>query len=328
MRLVLANHSSYPRVGDTPRLQRLRRAYASRETGKIDDATFEEVVRDYVGEVIAEQESAGLDVVTDGIVHWYDLISHPASRLDGVTINGIVRFFDTNTYVRQPEVNTTPKGTFGLAGDYAKAKPQAVKELKAIVPGPYTLARHSILKGNGDLSHTAMAYADALASEIDALAKAGATIVQIEEPSLLKFPDDAEMVRNLLTRALADKGSVTISLATYFGDATTIFGELLNMPVDMLALDLVYGPRLVDTIVHEGADRPVALGAIDGRNTKLDDTAEVARTVDRVVDALDKRGVPEVHLQPSCGLEFLPRDRAQRKLERMREIRDKVGAKT
>jgi methionine synthase II (cobalamin-independent) len=96
------------------------------------------------------------------------------------------------------------------------------------------------------------------------------------------------------------------------------------MPVDMIALDLVYGPSLVDTIIHEGADKPLALGLIDGRNTKLDDTNDIATTLGRIVDALDARGVPEVHLQPSCGLEFLPRDRAKRKLERMREIRDAV----
>jgi methionine synthase II (cobalamin-independent) len=81
-------------------------------------------------------------------------------------------------------------------------------------------------------------------------------------------------------------------------------------------------------IVHEGADRPIALGAIDGRNTKLDDTKVVAQSVDRVMEALDSRGVAEVHLQPSCGLEFLPRDRAKRKLERMREIADTVTKAT
>jgi methionine synthase II (cobalamin-independent) len=43
------------------------------------------------------------------------------------------------------------------------------------------------------------------------------------------------------------------------------------------------------------------------------------------MDALGSRGVDEVHLQPSCGLEFLPRDRAKRKLERMREIRDAIS---
>jgi 5-methyltetrahydropteroyltriglutamate--homocysteine methyltransferase len=312
-------------VGDDADAQRLRRAYARRETGKLTDAEFEEIVRGYVAEVIGEQEAAGLDLVTDGLVYWYDLMAHPASRLDGIEINGLVRFFDTNTYVRQPEVNGKPTGTFGLAPEFAAAKSVATKELKAIVTGPYTLARHSISKSNGDLSSLALAYAEALGAELEALDKAGATYVQIDEPSLLKFPGDAELVRNVLLRAVASKGNLKIGLSTYFGDATTIYGEFLNMPADVLAFDLHYGPGLVDTIVQQGSDRPIALGAIDGRNTKLDDTETVARQVDTIMQALGSRGVDEVHLQPSCGLEFLPRDRAKRKLERMTEIREAIS---
>lgn len=325
MKLILANHSSYPRVGDDAKAQRLRRAYARRETGKVTDDEYAEIVSGYVAEVIGEQEDAGLDLVTDGLVHWYDLMAHPASRLDGVQINGLVRFFDTNTYVRQPEVVGKIGGTFGLAAEYERAKAASSRDVKAIVTGPYTLARHSISKTNGDLSSLALAYADAVGAEIEALGKAGAGVVQIEEPSLLKFPEDAEMVRNVLMRAVASKGNLTISLATYFGDATTLYGELMKMPADMIAVDLQYGPGLVDTIIQHGADRPIALGAIDGRNTKLDDIDTVARDVGRVMDALDSRGVEEVHLQPSCGLEFLPRDRAKRKLERMREISDAIS---
>ena len=325
MRLVLANHSSYPRVGEGADAQRLRRAYARSETGRMNDEQYEEVVRDYVAEVIREQEDAGVELVTDGLVYWYDLIAHPASRLEGVSINGIVRFFDTNTYVRQPEISGQVKGDFGLAPEYERAKSTASADLKAVVPGPYTLARHSIIKSNGNLSSLALQYAEALAATLEALAGAGARYVQIDEPSLLKFPDDAEMVRNVLKRAVASKGDLVISLATYFGDATSIYGELLKMPCDMLAVDLQYGPGLVETIVQHGSDRPIALGAVDGRNTKLDDTQTVAQAVDRVMEALGSRGVGEVHLQPSCGLEFLPRDRAKRKLERMSQIKDAIS---
>ena len=328
MRLVLANHSSYPRVGDAPGQQRLRRAYAGLDTGRVSPEELDAAERSYVAEVIKEQEDAGLDLVTDGQVYWYDVVAHPASRLAGTEIRGIVRFFDTNTYVRQPEVVGEIGGTFGLAADYARSKPSATKPLKAVVTGPYTLARHTISAANGNLSRTAMAYAEALGRELEALRAAGATFVQIDEPSVLRFPDDVEMVRNLLARAMETKGDLTVSLTTYFGDASTIYGELMKMPVDMIGFDLVYGPRVVDSLLHDGADRPVALGAIDGRNTKLDDVTAVASVIDRVIDALDRRGVPEVHLQPSNGLEFLPRDRAQRKLERMREIRDAVTKAT
>jgi 5-methyltetrahydropteroyltriglutamate--homocysteine methyltransferase len=268
--------------------------------------------------------------VTDGQVHWYDLVSHIGSRLDGTQVNGLLRFFDTNYLVRQPEVIGDLAGRVGLADDYGYAASVASAELKAVITGPYTLARYSIIKDSAyaDVGQLAMGYAERLADEVKALAEAGCRLVQIEEPSLVTHPEDAELVRRTLQRATAFKGSARISLVTYFGDAGQIFGELLNMPADMLGFDLTYSPGVIG-LIAEGCDRPVALGAIDGRNTKLDDTETVARTIDRVVSALDTRGVEEVHVQPSCGLEYLPRDRAQRKLTRLREIGDaitKVGA--
>jgi 5-methyltetrahydropteroyltriglutamate--homocysteine methyltransferase len=324
MRIVCANHSSYPRVAGDPKGQRLRRAYARRETGELDDADYDEVVAGYTAEIIREQQNAGCGVVTDGIVSWYDLINRPATHLEGVKSAGIVRWFDTNTYVRRPEVVAHPSGTFGIAAAYAEAAETATAELKAILPGPYTLARHSIITGNGDLTSLAAAYADATAAEIGELAKVGCRLLQIEEPSLLRFPDDADVVRNALIRATKDRGDVKVSLVTYFGDAMPIYGEFLNMPVDMLGFDLTYGPRVADLLTATPPDVPVAVGALDGRNTKLDDTEEIARTVGRIAEALSTKGIGEIHLTTSCGLEFLPRDRAKRKLERMREIADAV----
>ncbi len=327
MRLVLANHSSYPRVGEGAQAQRVRRAYAKRETGALDDDGYLEVARGYISEIIGEQESAGLDIVTDGQVHWYDAVSHLARPLTGAQIGGLHRFFDTNYLVRQPEVTGKLGGFIGLADDYAYASGVAKAEVKAVLTGPYTLARYSIIKDSAydDLGQLAMAYAERLAEEVTALSGAGCTLVQIEEPSLLQSPEDAELVRNALLRTVAGKGDTRISLVTFFGDASQIFGELLKMPADILGFDLTYGPGIVGLLGD--VDRPVALGAIDGRNTKLDDAESVARTVERVLDALGSRGVDEVHLQPSCGLEYLPRDRAQRKLERIREVRDVISGK-
>jgi 5-methyltetrahydropteroyltriglutamate--homocysteine methyltransferase len=325
VRIVVANHSSYPRVAEGVKGQRLRRAYARRETGELDDAGYQKVALDYIAEIVAEQEAAGCDVVTDGLVRWYDLVNRPATRLDGVRSAGIVRWFDTNTYVRQPEIVGRVSGEIGLGPEIAELRSIATKQIKAVLPGPYTLARHSILTGNGDLTSLAAAYADAIAAELPKLAAAGATLVQIEEPSLLRFPGDAETVRNSLQRATKDRGDVRVSLVTYFGDATPVYGELVRMPVDMLGFDLHYGPAVAGLIAAQPPDVPVALGALDGRNTKLDDTNETAAVVARVAEALDAKGISELHLQSSCGLEFLPRDRAKRKLERMREIADAVS---
>lgn len=327
MRLVCANHSAYPRVGESPESQRVRRAYRDRERGDIDDARYTEIVRDYAAEIMREQADAGCDLVTDGQVGWYDLVIHLAGSLDGVERGDIHRFFDTNYLVRQPHVVGPLKGTFGTADDHRAAAETSPKPVKAILTGPYTLADHSIIEdaspydGVGALAD---AYAERMADELRELSAAGCELVQIEEPSLLAHPEDAAVVRRGLETATAAKGDMRVSLVTYFGDAAPLYRELLDMPADMLGFDLTYGPD-VWGLLQEGIDRPVALGAIDGRNTMPDDVDALARQIDRTMEAAQKAGVEELHLQPSCALEYLPRDRAKRKLERMREIADRVS---
>ena len=63
-------------------------------------------------------------------------------------------------------------------------------------------------------------------------------------------------------------------------------------------------------------------GLVDGRNTKLEDPAGVARQIERMAPKLGQRA----YLAPSCGLEYLPRDRAYAKLELLEKIRQAVAA--
>ena len=102
MELRLANHSSYPRIGASGEQQRLRRAYGQRERGEVSADAFNQIQDSVVAEVIGEQVDAGCELLTDGQIRWYDPVSHLAGKLARVEINGLLRYFDTNFYFRQP----------------------------------------------------------------------------------------------------------------------------------------------------------------------------------------------------------------------------------
>ena len=87
MELLTASTGSYPRIGDRLEQQRHRQAYAKRERGEISDQEFGRVQDEVTRGVIEEQARAGLDVVTDGQVRWYDPISHFARGLEGCESN-------------------------------------------------------------------------------------------------------------------------------------------------------------------------------------------------------------------------------------------------
>jgi 5-methyltetrahydropteroyltriglutamate--homocysteine methyltransferase len=135
----------------------------------------------------------------------------------------------------------------------------------------------------------------------------------VDEPHLLRNPEHANLVHEGLATLAAARGRAHLALYTFFGDALPLWDELMAMPVDLIGLDLTYGPKLVDRIAEAGAPRVLVLGAVDGRNTKLETRDALFRILDRVLPALRE----PVGLGPSCGLELLPRARARAKLENM-----------
>src|SRR5947199_9706813 len=95
---------TYPRIGETSEEQALRRGIARLDRGEIVEAELQAIARDTVRQVLREQNEIGIDLVTDGQISWYDSQSHFARKLVSVETNGLVRYFDTNTYSREPVV--------------------------------------------------------------------------------------------------------------------------------------------------------------------------------------------------------------------------------
>jgi 5-methyltetrahydropteroyltriglutamate--homocysteine methyltransferase len=315
MELILTSAGSYPRIGDAPETQRHRRAYAQQERGEISAAEWRAVEDEAATEVVREQTAIGLDVVTDGQVRWYDPISHLARHCENVQINGLLRYFDTNFYFRQPVVSGPIRRREPvLRREFEVARAATDRVVKAVLTGPYSLACGSILEGGyRNRRELARAYAHVLAEEVGDLVHAGAALIQVDEPHLLRNPEHANLVHEGLATLAAARGRAHLALYTFFGDALPLWDELMAMPVDLIGLDLTYGPKLVDRIAEAGAPRVLVLGAVDGRNTKLETRDALFRILDRVLPALRE----PVGLGPSCGLELLPRARARAKLENM-----------
>ena len=321
MELVLANHSSYPRIGDDADHQLLRRTIAQRDRGEKTDREVRAAEDRLIEFALQEQIAAGLDLVTDGQIRWYDPISHLAGKLAGVRINGLLRFFDTNFYFRQPIVNgPTRRSQALLVEEFSFAREKSARPVKVVLTGPYTLARHSIEAngGIGGFEKLLEGYMGALAEEIAALAQAGATFIQVDEPAILRSPEDFPWLEQSLTALAMRRGKARLALAVYFGDPAPLYERLQTLPVDVLALDFTYNPGLVETAAKQGSSKALGLGLVDGRNTRLEDPAEVARQIERVARGT---GLNQAHLNPSCGLEYLPRDRAQLKLRLLATIK-------
>ena len=324
MNLIPAHVGNYPRIGTSSESQLLRRTVTQWERGEKTEKDLCHAEEALTRVALREQEEAGLELVTDGQIRWYDPISHIAGKLEGTKINGLLRFFDTNFYFRQPVVEKTPRRTRPLVLDeFLFAREQCTRPVKPVLTGPFTLAKLSILPGSGNgFRGLVEAYATALGEEIGDLAKAGAEVIQVDEPALLKSGADLPVAEAALAELAKHKREARLILHTHFGDAAPIYDWLQRQPVDVLSFDFTYSPKLVDLIASAGSEKALGFGMVDGRNTKLENTKKVARALGKMVP---KTKATESYLVPSCGLEYLPRDRAGAKLRLLAAIRNEYS---
>ncbi len=342
--LYLSSTGSYPRVGDTPDLQLLERTIAALDRGERTTADLLDAQNTVTRGAIADQVKAGLDIVTDGQIRWNDPISYLAAKLDNIKLQGTVLFFDTEKLCRQPLLTGAPlrRGNLVVA-EYSFARnalghlPTPASKagklaIKPVLTGPYTLAKFSLSGstengGSGTpatLEARAVAYAEILAPEIEALSQCGAEMIQIDEPAILRNPGEWSVFARALEPLLhaRDKAKKTnrrleLALFVYFGDCAPLYEKLLELPVDIVGFDFVSSPKLGEMIASSGSPKPLALGLLDGRNQQMENTADIARQVQRLFPRIQGG---RAYLGPSCGLEYLSSEAALAKFSLLPKI--------
>ena len=198
---------AYPKIGDGADGQELRRALHRRDRGEIGEADLDRVFDSVTRSAIEEIEGAGVDVTNDGQIRWDDLLSPFAKAWSGVEPGPLERFYDNNTYFRQPIINGRLE-TDGrsLVRDYTFAAGIAKNKLKAAIPGPLTFAT---LAAQDDqyrsLEERVLAVADAAGKEIAGLKAAGATMIDIEDPAVIAV---AEQFLRLISWNFAASGII------------------------------------------------------------------------------------------------------------------------
>jgi 5-methyltetrahydropteroyltriglutamate--homocysteine methyltransferase len=308
---------NYPKIPNKPRPARLRNAINRRDRGEITDAELEAVRVEVTVDVIGEQIEAGIDVITDGQVRWDDDQTYVAGRMKGVEIGGLQRYLDTNTYYRQPEITGDIKFDKPvLAGDWKFAQSKSSRPVKAIVPGPYTLAALSLDKHYKSRAKLALAFAEALRGEVDALVEAGCKHVQVNDPVIVFNKDDYAIFADAITRLLGGVKGAETGVYTWFSDCAGILGAMQELPVDVIGLDFVWGKANWDALKGLKFEKKLGFGIVDGRNTRLEPARDIAEAIKRVSDHVPSE---RLYVNPSCGLEYVPRETAFDKLKVLAE---------
>lgn len=314
-RPIASSFGNYPKIPSSPKPAVLRQSISQFQDGKISREELSRIEREVTAEVISEQEKAGLDVVTDGQIRWEDLVTYIAKGLSGVSFTGLIRYFETNCYYRQPVIEGKVRWQGPItASDFEFAKSKSKKPVKVCLPGPLTLFRLSKNKFYKTEEEALLDLAAVLNQEARALSQTGCSLIQFDEPSLTK---EAKSLKGYgrICKILTDGVSAKTAMATYFGDLSGISPEnLFSLPVDGIGLDLANEPGNWKIVEADGFGGKMLLaGLVDAQNTKMESASEISKKIQRLLKILgNKPG--RLQVQPTCGLEFLPRDRAFQKI--------------
>jgi 5-methyltetrahydropteroyltriglutamate--homocysteine methyltransferase len=299
---------AYPKISDEN--QELRRALHRHDRGELDADGLAGVLDESTRWAMGELEWAGIDVINDGQIRWDDLLAPFARAWDGCDRGPLERFYDNNTYFRQPVI-TGPITTGGttLVRDFEFARRVVRGQLKAAVCGPLTFATLAEDRHYRSLEERTLAVADAIAAEIRGLGAAGATLVDVEEPALVAHPEHFALARAAIERLAA--AGVPLALQTYFFPADPLLDALAAFPVSQVGIDI--RSRETDVLDKLNALRQtVVLGVVDARNTRVETERELASLIEA---ALKRIPAEYLWLAPTTGLEYLPHDVAVQKLK-------------
>jgi 5-methyltetrahydropteroyltriglutamate--homocysteine methyltransferase len=314
---------SYPKPPNEGRPFALRKTLHALEREQAGPQELARGQDDLAAEVIAEQEAAGIDLVTDGAVRWDDLLTPFARTMSGFEVGGLMRWFDNNVYYRRPVcVGPVEWGGPASVTAYRHAASVAAKPVKAVIPGPITFARLSVDEHYGVYEKFVLALARVLAQEAFELQAAGAPVIQIDEPALLSAPEDLDLAQRALAAITAEISASETLLMTYYGDAKRLGSELFDLPVEGFGLDFVAGPENSELLDSLPDGVRLQAGVVDARNTRLEPESELAASIGALTERL---GDQRLRVGPSAGLEFLPREKARAKLERLVSAVRKVG---
>ncbi len=145
-------------------------------------------------ECINDQISAGIDIPTDGEIRRENYIHYHCRHLDGFDFENLtLKPVRGGTYEAElPTVAGPVKAREPfLPHDWRVAQATTDRPVKITLPGPMTIADTTANAYYGDIPQLCADLAEALNQEVRALADAGCTWIQIDEPVFARRPADA-----------------------------------------------------------------------------------------------------------------------------------------
>jgi 5-methyltetrahydropteroyltriglutamate--homocysteine methyltransferase len=290
---------------------------------RVPEAFLQEAQDDATIVAIRDMERAGIDTITDGEMRRESYSNRFATALDGVDADT-----PATIQTRAGATRTVPRIVAPVrwrgpveVRDVEFLRANTDRAIKITLPGPFTMAQQASNEAYDDPDELVMDLAAAVNDEARALDRAGADVIQLDEPW---FRNDPAAARRIAVRAVnraLDRLSATTAVHLCFGYAALVgdksanrydfLGELSDSVADQISIEAAQ-PRLDLGQLSDLSPKVVVLGVLDLGASTVESPETVA---ERIRAALAHVPPERLVPAPDCGMKYLSRALAFAKLQ-------------
>src|SRR5436853_2147401 len=273
-------------------LERAKNDYLARRLSRRDLDDMHDAVRKAA---IKDQESAGIDIVTDGELQRDNMIDYFTERIPGVQVDlGSKRFYyEFDDCEVRSKLGT---GSLGLGDEVRFLKKYTDHPTKISVSGPHTLVKRIRNSFYKDEAEFAVDLGKALNRELKEMARSGVTELQIDEPYYSGFPEDlpwAVKAINAVTEGVDAHVTLHICYGNRYGKPSFegsykyLFPTILDAKVHALSLEFARrGEEDIQLFKEFKAPFTLGLGVIDVKTQDIESPALVADRIRRALEVV------------------------------------------
>jgi 5-methyltetrahydropteroyltriglutamate--homocysteine methyltransferase len=298
---------------------------------RLSGEALEQAKRDATLVVLKEQETFGIDIVSNGEQFRQHFVHGFVEGIDGVDFSKRKRIGirDNRYEANCPTVVRPITRLRAVHADEVRfTRAYTGKKLKFTIPGPMTIVDTVADEYYRDRPRLAMEFARLINEEARELEALGVDVIQLDEPAFNAYLDDVQSwgieALHRATEGLTCTTAVHIcygygikeniewkkTLGGEWRQYERIFPVLAKSRIDQVSLECA-GSRVPLPLLELLRGKDVMVGVIDVASNVVETPQQVAETIRKAMDH-----VPVEHIVPctNCGMVPLPREVARGKL--------------
>jgi 5-methyltetrahydropteroyltriglutamate--homocysteine methyltransferase len=298
-------------IGSFPQTPAVRKARADHDKGVIDDAAYDQIVRDELARAVRWQEEVGLDVLVHGEFERNDMVQYFGEQLSGFAFTKFAWVQSYGSRCVRPPI---------IVGDVSRPKPMTVqwwryaqsltkKPMKGMLTGPVTILNWSFVRDDQPRSVTCRQLAFAIRDEVADLEKAGAPIIQIDEAALREglplrhsewqaYLDWAVECFRIASSGVTDATQIHTHMC--YSEFNDIIGSIGEMDADVISIETARSQmELLDAFAGYRYPAEIGPGVYDIHSPRVPAIGEMTELLHAAARRLS---ADQIWVNPDCGL--------------------------